>query len=174
MHIRGYCHQIIRESEPRLSTGAYGDEGKVLLELNEMFNDIMRGNEVSHIEFALAWRGNFEIEMAGPGIRDTIAYLVSTIAVRTKPMRLTMSQEDINEVKLDLFHRLDAFSAEPHALFKKIFARYWRVMENQDVVEMVRGGDEWLLLHRYDLLACLGPWIVEVEGIREDAVEGAA
>ena len=174
MRIWDHCHQVIRASEPPLSTGAYGDEGKVLLELIEMFNDILRGEETRYIEIALAWNGNLEIEMVGAVIRDTVTYLTSTIAMRTEPMRLTMSEEDLDDAKTELFHRLDEFGAEPHALFKKTFERYFRVIENRDAVQMVRGGDEWRLLHRYDLLACLGPWIIEVDEMEEEAAEEVA
>ena len=126
---------------------------------------------------AIAWAANLEVESMTPVERDTIEYLTRTITARTEPMRQTMSPADRNDAKAVLFRRLDWVGAEPSALSKEIFEKYSRVIESEDALEMIRGGDEWLLLHRYDLLVCLSPWIIEVEEVdevEEDAKEGAA
>jgi hypothetical protein len=157
-----------------LSTGAYGDEGKVLLELVGIFSSILRGDEARHIEVALAWRGNLEMEKISPAVRDAFTYLATTTAARTQPMRLAMCQEALQDSKADLFNRLRESGVESHAMFEEIFDRYARLIDAREVVELVRGGDEWLVLHRFDLLVCLGPWIIEVEKARESLIEGAA
>ena len=174
MRIWDDCRQIIREDEQGLSTGAYGDEGKIILELMETLVDVIRDEDPRHYDIAVAWASNVDVEELRPATRDAIRYLTSTIAARTEPMRLTMSPKALEDAKTELFHRLDEFGAEPHALLKKIFERYFRVIENRDAVQMVRGGDEWRLLHRYDLLACLGPWIIEVDEMEEEAAEEVA
>lgn len=174
MRIQEHCRQTIRSIEPMLSTGAYGDEGRVLLELLELFNSIMRGDETRHIEVALAWRWNQEIEKVTPAVQEAVTYLVTTIATRTRPRRLVMSPEEIEDVKADLFNRLRESRVETFAEFKRLFERYGRVMQARETVELVRGGDEWLVLHRFDLLSCLGSWIIEVEMSEEGLVEGAA
>lgn len=174
MRIQEHCRQIIRSIEPRLSTGAYGDEGSVFLELDQLVQSILRCEEVRHIEVALAWRDNLEVERLSSDVREAVIYLATTFATRIQSRRLAMSQEEIEDVKGDLFNRLRESSVEAFAEFKRLFERYGRVMEARETLELVRGGDEWLVLHRLDLLSCLGSWIIEVEMSREGLVEGAA
>ncbi len=174
MRIQQHCRKIIRSIEPRLSTGAYGDEGGVVLEMEQLVQSILRCEEVRHIEVALAWRGNLEMERLSSDVREAFTYLVTTFATRSLPRRLAMSQEEIEDMKADLFDRLRASRAETFAEFKRLFERYGRVMQARETVELVRGGDEWLVLHRFDLLSCLGSWIIEVEMSGDGLVEGAA
>ncbi|MFN7957270.1 MAG: hypothetical protein U0P46_02940 [Holophagaceae bacterium] len=174
MRIQEHCRQIIRSIEPRLSTGAYGDEGRVFLELEQLVQSILRCEEVRHIEVALAWRDNSEMERLSSDVREAVTYLVTTFATRSLPRRLAMSQEEIEDVKGDLFNRLRESSVETFAEFKRLFERYGRVMEARETLELIRGGDEWLVLHRLDLLSCLSSWIIEVEMSGEGLVEGAA
>lgn len=174
MRVQDHCRQIVRSIEPRLSTGAYGDEGRVFLELDQLVQSILRCEEVRHIEVALAWKDNLEMERLSSDVRNAVTYLATTFATRSQPGRLAMSQQEIEDVKADLFNRLRESSVETFAEFKRLFERYGRVMEARDAVELVRGGDEWLVLHRFDLLPCLGSWIIEVEMSGEGLVEGAA
>ena len=94
--------------------------------------------------------------------------------MRRRPKRLAMSQEEIEDAKADLFNRLRESSVETFVEFKRLFERYDRVMQARETVELARGGDEWLVLHRFDLLSCLGSWIIEVEMSGDRLAEGAA
>ena len=163
MRIQDHCRQIIRSIEPRLSTGAYGDEGRVFLELDQLVQSILRCEEARHIEVALAWRDNLEMDRLSPDVREAVAYLATTFATRTPPRRLAMSQEEIEDAKADLFNRLRESRVTTYAEFKQLFGCYARVMEARESVELARGGDEWLVLYRFDLLTCLSSWIIEVD-----------
>lgn len=174
MRIQEHCRQIIRSIKPRLSTGAYGDEGRVFLELDQLVQSILRCEEVRYIELALAWRDNLEMERLSSDVRDAVTYLATTFATRSQPRRLAMSQEEIEDAKADLFNRLRESRVETYAEFKRLFGCYGRVMEARETLELIRGGDEWLVLHRFDLLTCLGSWIIEAELSGEGLVEGAA
>jgi len=174
MRIQEHCRQIIRSIEPRLSTGAYGDEGRVFLELDQMVQSILRCEEARHIGVALAWKDNLEMERLSLDVREAVTYLATTFSTRTQPRRMAMSQEEIEDAKADLFNRLRGSRVKTYAEFKRLFERYGRVMAAREAVELFRGGEEWLMLHRFDLLSCLGSWIIEVEMSGQGLVEGAA
>jgi len=174
MRIQDRCRQIIRESNPRLSTGAYGDEGKILRDLEDLIESLMRGGQSIHIACGLAWRRNSKLDEIDMLVRLPIACATRAMAAHTKPRRLAMTDEEIGASKAELFNLLRDSKALRKTEFREIFEKYSRVMNERKSVKLVRGGEEWLLLQGHDLLCCLGPWIIEVEKIRRALRHGTA
>lgn len=163
MRIQDYCRQIIREQGPQLSTGAYGDEGRVLRGLENIIESLMDRGEALHIACGLAWKRNSDVKDLDVIVRMPIVCVVSALANYAKPRRFVMTAEEIDASKADLFNLLRESEVRSGKEFRDIFEKYSRVMDAREGLELVRGGDEWLLLQRLDLFCCLGPWIIEIE-----------
>lgn len=161
--IRGFVQQHIRAHRPVLSTGAYGDEGDVLLEIEcLMFDAILRGSE-EHYQMGQAWARNLPTSILSQELRDGFAYIAETIVCRTNPRRLTMPTAELSDRRECLFAALTTFGDAPASEHMDVFQRYAGVIESRGVISVERGGEEWRFLHRRDLLWIMAPFVVETE-----------
>lgn len=162
--VRSFVQSFIRSQAPiPLSTGAYGDEGEILLEIDMLMHEAASGRVDSHKCMAASWFMNSPVALVGKDALDGFAYLASTIVSRTRPMRLAMHDCELRERRDALYMAVtgarEALGAPQGYL--AVYQRYDALLNERRALRVKRGGEEWRSLQALDLLWVLAPFLIE-------------
>lgn len=164
-----FIRQIIRSVEsPRLSLTAYGDEGVLLGRVSRVLGTLayLHGGQGEAVE---AYFDDYQSSLAmpiekipEPVIRNLVSFLEGMLAAY-EPLRVV--QEDCERRDLlTLIHDRLSMDGAIHGVYQvDLLAMVISVINCRELFEVVRGDENWAVLHRCDLLAPLGPYIVEHE-----------
>jgi len=163
MTLREYLQDLVRDHRPLLSTGAYGDEGQILFELDDLAHSALISGVPEQSEVGLTWLRNPALPDVAPETLQAMEYLVEVALSRTPLLRETLPVEEIARRRDQLYYHLTygPEGALPNHL--AVYSRYANLLVQRKVGEIVRGGEEWLILRDRDCLSLLGPFLVEVE-----------
>ena len=163
--LQGYLQRLVRQDQRGLTSGAYGDEGGILREVEDCLcraqDDALGANFWSRLAKPAEAMASYTL--------DTVEALVAEVIVAWVPLRSQFTSEMTSQVMvatmgafLDHDHRLrlEGQGGGPRAslpledwLLERLAAR--------EVIQLERGGPDWLLLRDLDLLATLGTFVVE-------------
>lgn len=164
-----FIRQILRAVErPRLSLTAYGDEGAILAATSALIA------QLAHLHGwtsdAAAFYGDdyqpylaMPVKTVPPAVIRNIEVFLEGLLTAYTPLRLVQSDAD-RRALLEVVHDRLSLDGAAHGAFPvDLMAQLVSAVNCRDLVEVVRGDERWEVLHRCDLLAGLGPYLVERE-----------
>jgi hypothetical protein len=151
--------------DPRaLSTGAYGDEGEVLMQIESHLLMILgKGHAEAILEWMKAPVGRVSREF----VHAVVGFAKEFVGEWT-PLRWRASQREIDAVLMDVMGVFRAKRLAPGwtpegegALVLDLERRVLKAVHSRLTFSVTRGGGEWQVLHGADLLPLLGPFLRE-------------
>jgi hypothetical protein len=152
--------QILRRA-PRLSTGAYGDEGQILLELDRVaFEGLQRITSAEGRDLALAWLSDQARPSTDPAMH-TWFLMLHGLMTRWRPLREAFGTDSLHGLQEAVRRELGRFApGEPDA-YEWLADKICEVLAGKGLIDLRRGDPIWQVLLRTDLLAPLGPFVRE-------------
>jgi hypothetical protein len=147
--LREFVSREIRLHKPTLSTGAYGDEGEIMMMLD---GKIVEG-PVGHLE--LDFR---------PANREEVTAILSFMGKTLKPYvpkRFRLSKEQVDTVIYKVQAELTRMANRRGQSLVRIEDKIVRTVYDRAIISLQRGDELWKILFEADILADLGPFIRE-------------
>lgn len=150
---------VIRSHRPTLSTGAYGDEGEILMAIESHIAQVLQSAPMAHLKMVCS------TSLTDLGDLDDILTAAKTFLVGWKPIRFTIPGEMVHELREHLHQALRTEETRSGVSYHYLRESLFQALDARGVVSLVRGDDTWQLLHSLQLLHLLGAFLVEQEAL---------
>lgn len=185
--LRAYFKELILRNDNMLSTGAYGDEGCIMMAFDAKLVDQAKKNADlnAHLKLLLPncdcspeekmlklWESNPPIDTIDFNtlrfMKDLFLSVIDEHIILRYRLRTPEELENINNIyikmSLDEVGNLKGLNKERMGYYNK----YMMAIAGHDLFSIERGSEEWLMLLKLDLLSILGPWIRETSPDESD------
>lgn len=163
--LQAQLQELIREDRRILSTGAYGDEGGILLLFEERIFAGSNGAAGRDLTSSLLR----PVEELPACILEPLRSLAKDMVDAWTPLRWQKSEDQAQSLgdfvwgQFRVYRLRNDISAEAQMAFMELEVELIQAIRTRQIFSLKRGADAWRMLHEMDLLAPLGGFLRETE-----------